>query len=110
MPWNPPSLSVVWPPFFRADRAEEQLVVSTAALALQSNMITRRMALEKIRSVYPYENVEAVLDQLAEDAEHASEHSVEKLLSKAMTAHEEKPDGAAKQDGKGEDEEAPSSR
>jgi len=111
--WQPPSLSLVWPPFFRSDRTEEQQVIATAALALQSNMITRRMALEKIRSVYPFENMEAVLEQIEEQAEEAAEHSVEKLLSKAMKSEEKDEadeDGAAERSGEEEDEEAPASR
>ena len=114
MSWNPPSLSLVWPPFFRSDMTEEQQIVSTAALALQSNMITRRMALEKLRPVYPFENIEAVLEQLEHDAEEAAEHSVEKMLAKAMKSGEtEGDDGESertKRSGEEEDEEAPASR
>lgn len=108
--WQPPSLSLIWPPFFRSDRTEEQQVIATAALALQSNMITKRMALEKVRSVYPFENIENVLEQLEEQGEEMAEHSVEKLLAKAMKTGEEKEDGGAERRGEAEDEEAPASR
>ena len=110
MSWNPPSLSLIWPPFFRADKADEQLVVATTAAALQANMITRRMALEKIRPIYPYENMEAVLAQLDEEAEHAAEHSVEKMLAKVMDHGAENEPERADREGTGDDEEAPASR
>lgn len=108
--WQPPSLSLIWPPFFRSDMTEEQQVVSTTALALQSNMITKRMALEKLRSVYPFENIENVLEQLEEQAEEMAEHSVEQLLAKAVKTGEDKNDGGTERSGEAEDEEAPASR
>lgn len=107
--WQPPSLSLIWPPFFRSDMTEEQQLVSTTALALQSNMITRRMALEKLRAVYPFENIEAVLEQLDEQVEEMSEHSVENMLAKALKGKkgEEELDAAdeAESEGAGGDEE-----
>jgi hypothetical protein len=108
--WKPPSISLFWPPFFRTDAAEQQQVVAMASLALQSNMITRRMALEKLRSVFPFENIEAVLTHLDEQVEETAKHSVENLLEKAMKADEEKDDAASKQSGEEQDEEAPPSR
>lgn len=83
--WQPPSLTLVWPAFFRLDMTEESQTVMTASMALKSNMITRRMALEKLRSIYPFENIEAVLEQLEEEAEQNAEHEIENLLSKAMS-------------------------
>jgi len=105
--WHPPSLTIIWPPFFRSDMTEEQLVVSTAALALKSSMITRRMALEKMRSIYPFENIETVLEQLDEEAEKVAEHSIESMLSKAMKTDENAQTEPARAE---EDEEAPPSR
>lgn len=81
-----------------------------ASLALQSNMITRRMALEKLRPVFPFENIEAVLTHLDEQVEEATKHSVETLLQKAMKDDEEKDDAASEQSGEEQDEEAPPSR
>lgn len=110
--WNPPSLSLIWPPFFRYDMNEESQMVSTAALAVKSNLITRRMALEKLRSVYPFENIEAIVMQLDEEAEEMAEHSVENMLAKALKNEgEEKQDAdeqeAEREGTRGDEEEAP---
>lgn len=107
--WNPPSLSLVWPSFFRFDMNEEQQIVTTAALAVQGGLITRRMALEKLRSVYPFENIDAVSQQLEEQVEAGASQNVEHLLTKAMKA--EKSDAkSTKQEAADEDEEAALSR
>ena len=82
--WNPPSLSLVWPSFFRLDMNEEQQMVTTAALAVQANLITRRMALDKLRAVYPFENIDAIAEQLHEQIEEDASQNVEHLLTKAM--------------------------
>lgn len=111
--WKPPSLTLVWPSFFRSDATEETQMVNTAALALKANMITRRMALEKVRSVYPFENIEAVLEQLDEEAEESAEHQVERMLSKAMSGEtdaDEGNDGRGKGEGEEEDKAEDSSR
>jgi hypothetical protein len=107
--WNPPSLSLIWPPFFRFDMNEEQQMVTTAALAVQGNLITRRMALEKLRSVYPFENIDAVSEQLEEQVEQTASQNVEHLLTKAMKT-EESDAKSTKQEAADEDEEAASSR
>lgn len=108
--WNPPSLTLIWPPFFRYDMNEESQMVSTAALALKSNLITRRMALEKLRAVYPFENIEAIITQLDEEAEEQAEHSVENMLAKALKNEdrEDAADEAEREGTQGDEEEAPS--
>lgn len=71
--WRPPSLSVIWGPFFRPDTAEQQLTVAMVVQAWVAggagNLITRRMALEKLKDVFPYESEEAILKQLEEEAQ-----------------------------------------
>jgi hypothetical protein len=71
--WRPPSISVLWGPFFRPDTAEQQLTVAMVVQAWVAggagNLITRRMALEKLKEVFPYESEEAILQQLDEEAE-----------------------------------------
>lgn len=86
--WNPSSLSIVWPPFFRFDMNEEQQMVTTAALAVQANIITRSMALEKLRSVYPFENIDQVMQQLEKQLEREASPNVEHLLAKALKTEE----------------------
>lgn len=80
--WKPPSLSVVWPAFVSPSAQDEQQIISGVALAMQAGVITRRMALEKLRGVFPFENVDAVLEQLEGEAKQRTE--VEHLLAQAM--------------------------
>lgn len=80
--WKQPSLSVVWPSFVRPNETEEQQIVSLVAQAKQSGLITARMALEKLRPVFHFENLETVVEQLEEETKHRTE--VEHLLSQAM--------------------------
>ena len=80
--WKPPSLSVVWPPFIRPSATEEMQLVSLAATAKQAGLVTSQMALEKLRSVFPFENIEVIVEKLEEEAKHRTD--VEHMLAQAM--------------------------
>ena len=80
--WRTPSLSVIWPPFVRPSAAEEMQLVSLAATAKQAGLITSHMALEKLRPIFPFENIQSVVEQLEEEAKHRTD--VEHMLAQAM--------------------------
>ena len=46
---------------------EEQQMVSTASMAVSAGLITKRMALEKLRPVFPFENIEAIVEQIEKE-------------------------------------------
>lgn len=70
MPWLSPSLSLRWGSYTKLDGDEQQKIVATSIAAKDAGIVTRRMAVEKIASVFDIENVDAVLEALKlEDAE-----------------------------------------
>lgn len=80
--WLPPSLSIIWGPFFRPDIAEQQLTVAMVVQA--GHLITRSMGLEKLKTVFPFENVDLILKQLEEEAQERAKGDL--LLSTTAQA------------------------
>lgn len=108
--WKQPSLSVIWPPFVRSSIAEEAQVVTLVATAKQAGVITSRMALEKLRPVFPFENLEAVAEQLDEEAKHRTD--VEHMLAQAMkpAKDEDEDEDKDEDEDEGDDDAAESAR
>lgn len=80
--WKPLSLSVVWPPFVRMNAQDENQLITGVVMAAQGGVVTRRMALEKLRQVFPFENIDAALEDLDEESKHKM--GVEHMLAQAM--------------------------
>jgi len=105
--WKPLSLSVVWPPFIRMNAQDENQLITGVVMAAQAGVVTRRMALEKLRQVFPFENIDAALEDLDEESKHKM--GVEHMLAQAMKPEtppedeEEENDGEADESGTGED-------
>lgn len=66
--WQAPNITLQWGPYFRTDPEEEQKAVDTMAKAVEAGFATKRMAVEKLRSVLKVENVSAALEALEEEA------------------------------------------
>lgn len=80
--WKPLSLSVVWPQFIGMNTQDEHQLITGVVTATQAGVITRRMALEKLRQVFPFENIDAVIEDL--DGESKHKMNVEHMLAQAM--------------------------
>ena len=80
--WKPLSLSVVWPQFVGMNAQDENQIITGVVTATQAGVITRRMALEKLRQVFPFENIDAVIEDL--DGESKHKMNVEHMLAQAM--------------------------
>lgn len=105
--WKPPSLSVIWPSFVSPTPQDEQQIINGVSLAMQAGIVTRRMALEKLRDVFPFENIDVVLQQLDEETKHKT--GVEHMLAQAMKPEtlppedeEDENDGESDESGTGE--------
>lgn len=77
-----PSLTVQWGDYDKADPEEESKIVTTVRTALGGAgggepLITRRLALQKIRTVFGVENVDAVLDELEQEGAERQEKALE---------------------------------
>jgi hypothetical protein len=109
-----PSLSVKWGSYDKADPEVEDKIVGTILAARGAGggepIITRRIALEKAREVFPIENVDALEKELDEEREAKREADEEARLNEASALHEmangEKP-SAARGGGRGNKAPAP---
>lgn len=98
-----PSLSVKWGDYDKPDPEEESKIVTTVRTAMGGGssggdpLITKRIALEKIRGVFPIENVEAVLEELEKESEERADRELE--AAKAVLDAEASAFGAGKAPG-----------
>lgn len=66
--WQAPNITLQWGPYFKVEVEEQAKQIEMAAKAVESGLATKRMALELLRSVLKIESVDAVLEQLEEEA------------------------------------------
>lgn len=67
MPWQPLSLKLQWPPYFRADPDEEKKRSEQTAADLEAGLITLETAVRRIAPMYGVEDVDAYVEQLKEE-------------------------------------------
>jgi hypothetical protein len=84
-----PSLTVIWGPYAQPDPTEEQAVVTTVRTAMGGGagggepLITKRIALEKLREVFEFESVDAVLDDLEKETQERADKAVKQAAAMA---------------------------
>lgn len=83
-----PSLSVKWGPYDQPDPDEEQKIVTTVRTAVGGGtagepLITKRLAVEKLREVFDIENVDAVLDELEKESEERQQKALQHTTAEA---------------------------
>lgn len=100
-----PSLSVKWGPYDQPDPEEEAKIVTTVRTAMGGGagggepLITKRMAIEKLREVFPIESVDATLEALEEEQEERQKKMLEQTTAEADALHKIAGNGAAAKPG-----------
>ncbi len=78
-----PSLTVKWGSYDQADPETEDKLVSTVVAARGKGpgggepLITKRIAIYKLREVFDIENVDALLDELEKEAEESAQREID---------------------------------
>lgn len=78
--WVSPLIQVKWGPYFKPDPADQKVVIDLAVAAINGGLITKRIAVEKIASIFDIENVDAVLESLEEEAQETHDSDLEKQV------------------------------
>lgn len=103
MPWVSPTLQVKWGPFFPPDPTEQVQIVTLAQTALGAGgkgeqLVTKRIAVEKIASIFGVENIDAMMEELeteqAEKDERALANAENELAAAAKFSAVGKAPGA----------------
>lgn len=71
------ALSLKWGTYFKPDALEDQQMVTTSVTAYDAGLITRRMAVQKLRRVYGIENVDQALEQIEAEAQERAQKQAE---------------------------------
>lgn len=89
-----PDLTLVWGGYSKPDPEDEQKTVSAVKAAYEAGVITRRMALEKLKSanVFHIENIDAALAELDGEAARASKREEGLVGAMARLAEREDED------------------
>lgn len=103
--WLGPSMRAVWPRYFGLSAEEEKATVDLTATAFEAGLITRGLAVAKLKAVFPHESSEALAEELEED--HDSEPESKDAASLAA---ENKQALAEDEDEAGPDSSPPSSQ
>lgn len=75
--WFGPNIRPQWGPYFEATAEEEKATVETVATASQAELVPKKLALEKLRHVFPFETAAMVLDELEKEKQERKDDEVE---------------------------------
>jgi hypothetical protein len=67
--WFCPRIKPVWGRYFENGPEDEKLTVETAAMAFEKKLMTREIAVEKLRGIFAFDSATEVAEQLDEEAE-----------------------------------------
>lgn len=67
--WLPPRVTPVWGEYFPPTAEDEKATVEMAANAYEKKIITRELAIEKLRGIFQFESAELIEEELEEEAE-----------------------------------------
>ncbi len=67
--WFTPRIKPVWGKYFESSPEDEKMTVETAATAFEKKIITRDLAVEKLRGIFPFDSAAEIAEQLDEEAE-----------------------------------------
>jgi len=95
MPWQPPSLSVTWPSYFRPTPEDQKALGDTVRDDLDANLITLKTAVEKRADFYGIEDVEAYVAELeqAKADKMAEMHDAMAAMGAGADNDDDDPDG-----------------
>lgn len=97
--WVAPPLTLSWGRYFRLDSDEEAKTVELVAKAKDAGLTTKRAAIEKLRGVFDYKDVDAVLNELDDEADEAMKRQQQMAADMMMGSRD--PDGEDDDAGKG---------
>lgn len=104
--WTDPPLSLAWGNWFNPVPEDEKFTVDSTIALYREKLITKRTAVEKIKTLAKIENVDAYLESLEEEAEERAEQEQEQLRRKVEEAQADA-HNAAKQRAGGSNPQAP---
>jgi hypothetical protein len=87
MPWLKPSLALRWGSYTKLDGDEQQKIVDATLKSYQGGLITRRMAVEKLKPVYGIENVDAVLEALEKEDKEKADKALAQTQAEQASLH-----------------------
>jgi hypothetical protein len=71
--WLPPRVTPAWGVYFTATAEDEKATVETAKAAFEGKLMTRELAIEKLRGVFQFESAEVLAEELDKQAEEEAE-------------------------------------
>lgn len=103
MPWLEPSLTLKWGPYVKPTPEDDAQLVNVAVLAKRENLITVRSAVDKIRSVFAIEDVDAFIEALQTEADARQKRAMDMAAARggvSAAPGEADKEVAGNQDGK----------
>jgi hypothetical protein len=100
--WFSPRIKPVWGAYFEQSAEDEAAVVNTAAMAFEKGLMTRTLAIEKLRGVFVFQSAAEIAEQLEEEAAKKQEEALALMATKPTPGEKDdkKPNGGSgKQDG-----------
>jgi len=73
--WLPPRIDLTWGTYFESSAQDDQFLVTMAKTALDAGLVTRPVALEKLRSVFTFGSTEELIEAVDMEREERSEAS-----------------------------------
>jgi hypothetical protein len=99
--WQPPSLTLKWPEFFKPNAEDEARVVELAGKAYENGSITRRTQVEAQKRIFGIGNIDAYLEALEEEQEERDAKAAAELESSIANVHGQLNGTAGKRTGEG---------
>lgn len=94
--WHPPRIKPVWGRYFDASAEDQLSEVRVSKEAFEGGLITRELAVEKLRGVFQFESAAEIAEQLDEEAAEAAKVAQEAPQEAAGDVDGDKPTGTAK--------------
>lgn len=84
--WSPPRLNLVWGDYFTPSELDQKAIVDATIEALDSGLITKRTAVERLSDFYTIGDVDEYLDALEQEAEEKQQKALENAQNMAALA------------------------
>lgn len=81
--WMPPRIKPTWGAYFDASAEDEKATVETAKAAFEAKLVTREIAVEKLRGIFAFESAAEIAEQLDKEAEEAEAKQAEMMAEQA---------------------------
>lgn len=82
--WFCPHLNLVWPEYFRNGQQENLFQIQMTTSAIQAGLITKKMAIESLRDIFPFESADEVLEAVEQEAKEKADQAVEQAKAMAQ--------------------------